>query len=290
MSDAANGQVRGAPLLLSSPAILLFAGFLAVPLALTLMLSFHVFDGMRGIQPTLTLKHYLEVFTDGYYYELFLRTAWMSLCVTAICVVIGVPETLIISRMRPAWRGTFFVVILGPLLVSVVVRTLGWEILFGRKGPINDVLVSLHLVDGPFRLMFSMTGIIIVLVHVLLPFMIIAMWGAVQKLDKQVAHAARSLGASSEKVFFRITLPQLMPGLLSGAIVVFTLSASAFATPAIIGGRRVKVVTTAIYDEFLNSMNWPMGAAIAVLLLIGIVCVVVGSNRLVERRFKQVFS
>jgi putative spermidine/putrescine transport system permease protein len=290
MSDAVNDQRGRAPLFLSLPAILLFTGLLAIPLVLTLTLSFHVFDGMKGIQPALTFNHYLKVFTDGYYYELFLRTAGMSLCVTAICVLIGVPETLIMSRMRPAWRGTFFVVILGPLLVSVVVRTLGWEILFGRRGPINDALVSLHLVDGPLRLMFSMTGIVIVLVHVLLPFMIIAVWGAVQKLDKRIAYAARSLGASPEKVFFRITLPQLMPGLLSGAIVVFTLSASAFATPAIIGGRRVKVVTTAIYDEFLHSMNWPLGATIAVLLLIGIVCIVVGSNRFVERRFKQVFS
>jgi len=129
-----------------------------------------------------------------------------------------------------------------------------------------------------------------VLTHVFLPFMIIAVWSALQRLDSQVEHAARSLGAGPLTTFRRITVPQLMPGILSGAIIVFALSASAFATPAIIGGRRVKVVATATYDEFLNSLNWPLGAAMAVLLLIAIVLVVVGCNRLVERHFKQVFA
>lgn len=289
MSDTAHRQ-GGAPWLLSLPALLLFVGLLAVPMTLTAVLSFNAFEGMRGIQPTFTITNYVEVLTDGYYYELFFRTAAMSLGVTAICVLIGVPETLILAKMRPALQGTFFVVILGPLLISVVVRTLGWQILLGRQGPVNTALVSLGVVERPVQFMYSMTGVVIVLTHVLLPFMIIAIWSTLQRLDGQVAHAARSLGAGPFTTFRRIVLPQLMPGILSGSIIVFTLAASAFATPAIIGGRRVKVVTIAIYDEFLTSLNWPLGAAIAVLLLIGIVTVVLGSNRLIERRFKQVFA
>lgn len=289
MDDTSPRQIC-LPWLLSLPSLLLFVGLLAVPMALTAVLSFHVFEGMRGIQTDLTLSNYMEVLTDGYYYELFLRTGLMSLGVTAICVLLGVPETLILAKMRPAFQGTFFVVILGPLLISVVVRTLGWQILLGRQGPVNSALLTLGLVDEPVRLLYSMTGVVIVLAHVLLPFMIVAVWSALQKLDGQVAHAARSLGAGPIKTFWRVVFPQLMPGILSGAIIVFTLAASAFATPAIIGGRRVKVVTTAIYDEFLTSLNWPLGAAIAIMLLIAIVAVVLGSNRLVERRFKQVFS
>lgn len=289
MADAARRQ-SSAPWLLSFPSLVLFVGLLAVPMALTAVLSFHVFEGMRGIQPTFTIANYVQVLTDGYYYELFLRTGLMSLGVTAICVLIGVPETLILAKMRPALQGTFFVVILGPLLISVVVRTLGWQILLGRQGPVNSALLSLGLVEEPVRFLYSMTGVVIVLTHVLLPFMIVAIWSALQKLDGQVAHAARSLGAGPITTFRRVVLPQLMPGILSGAIIVFTLAASAFATPAIIGGRRVKVVTTAIYDEFLTSLNWPLGAAIAIMLLIAIVAVVLGSNRLVELRFKQVFA
>jgi len=285
-----NFRQNGTPWLLSMPALALFLGLLAVPLALTAILSFNAFDGMRGIQPGFSLTNYIAILSDSYYYELFLRTGAMAFGVTIICIVIGVPETLILARMRPAWQGTFFVVILGPLLISVVVRTLGWQILLSRDGAVNSILLRLHLVDRPVQLLFSMTGVVIVLTHVLLPFMIIAVWSALQRFDSQAAHAARSLGAGPLTTFGRITLPQLMPGILSGAIIVFTLSVSAFATPAIIGGRRVKVVTTAIYDEFLNSMNWPLGAALAVLLLLGIVFVVVGSNQLIERKFRQVFA
>jgi putative spermidine/putrescine transport system permease protein len=285
-----NDAKSATPWLLSLPALLLFTGLLAVPLALTAILSFNAFDGMQGIQPGFSLGNYVQILSDGYYYDIFLRTAGMSLAVTLICIVIGVPEALVMARMSPVWQGTFFVVILGPLLISVVVRTLGWSILLSNKGPINTVLVGLGIVDEPVRMLFTMTGIIVVLTHVFLPFMIISVWGALQKLDNQVANAARSLGASPVTAFRRIVLPQLMPGILSGAIIVFTLSASAFATPSIIGGRRVKVVTTAIYDEFLNSLNWPLGAAISALLLIGIVLIVLGSNRFIERRFRQVFA
>lgn len=281
---------KGQQWLLSLPAIALFLGLLVVPLVLTGMLSFNAYDPNLGSQNGFTLSNYIEVFSDSYYYELFFRTALMSLGVTIISVFLGVPETIILSRMRPAWQGAFFIVILGPLLISVVVRTLGWTILLGRGGLINDGLISVGFTQTPLQLMYSMTGVVIVLTHVMLPFMIIAVWSTLQKLDPQVAHAARSLGAGPVTTFWRIILPQLLPGILSGGIIVFTLSASAFATPALIGGSRVKVVTTSIYDEFLTSLDWPLGAAVAVLLLIGIVSIVIGSNRAIERKFKQVFA
>jgi len=285
-----NFRQAGTPWLLSMPALALFSGLLVVPLILTAILSFNAFNGMSGIQPGFGLANYIAILSDGYYYELFLRTGAMALGVTVICIIVGVPETLILARMRPAWQRTFFVVILGPLLISVVVRTLGWQILLSRWGAVNSILLRLHLVNHPVQMLYSMTGVIIVLTHVMLPFMIIAVWSSLQRLDSQVAHAARSLGAGPLTTFVRIILPQLMPGILSGSIIVFTLSASAFATPAIIGGGRVQIVSTVIYDEFFNSLNWPEGAAIAVLLLLGIVFVVLGSNQFIERKFKQVFA
>jgi len=280
----------GAPWALATPALLLFAGILLVPLALTVVLSFNAFDGMRGLQPGYTFANYLEVLTDGYYREIFIRTGLMALGVTALCVLLGVPETLILSRMQAPWRGLFLVVILGPLLISVVVRTLGWSILLGNRGMVNDALQGLGITHEPIRFLFSMLGVVIALTHVLLPFMIISVWSALQKLDPQVEHAGRSLGASPATSFFRVVFPQLMPGVLSGSIIVFALAASAFATPSIIGGRRVKVVATATYDEFLNSLNWPLGATLAILLLLANILIVVGSNRMIERRFKQVFA
>lgn len=129
---------------------------------------------------------------------------------------------------------------------------------------------------------------VIALVHVMMPFMVLSVWAALQRLDPQVEHAAMSLGAGPVTILRRIVLPQVMPGVLSGAIIVFSLSASAFATPAIIGGRRLKVAATLAYDEFLNTLNWPLGAAVAVLLLLGLILIVVGANALVERRYAEV--
>jgi len=285
-----SSRRSGAPWALATPALLLFAGILLVPLALTVVLSFNAFDGMRGLQPGYTFANYREVLTDGYYHEIFIRTGLMALGVTALCVLLGVPETLILSRMQAPWRGLFLVVILGPLLISVVVRTLGWSILLGNRGIVNNALQGLGITHEPIRFLFSMLGVVIALTHVLLPFMIISVWSALQKLDPQVEHAGRSLGASPATSFFRVVFPQLMPGVLSGSIIVFALAASAFATPSIIGGRRVKVVATATYDEFLNSLNWPLGATLAILLLLANILIVVGSNRMIERRFKQVFA
>jgi putative spermidine/putrescine transport system permease protein len=137
--------------------------------------------------------------------------------------------------------------------------------------------------------MFTEAGMIVALAHVLMPFMVLSVWAALQRLDPQIENAALSLGASQPTVLRRIVLPQIMPGILAGGIIVFALAASAFATPSIIGGRRLKVASTLAYDEFLNTLNWPLGAAVAVLLLVALVAIIVASNRIVERRYAEVF-
>ncbi|MEA3087384.1 MAG: putative spermidine/putrescine transport system permease protein [Paraburkholderia sp.] len=283
-------RANAAPWLLAGPALLLFCGLLLIPLLLTAVLSFHAFDGTQGVLPTFTLSNYVEVLSDGYYHEIFLRTGGMALAVTLLCIVLGVPETIILARMKSPWRSIFLIVILGPLLISVVVRTLGWAILLGNNGLLNDALQALGMTSEPIKLVFTMTGVIIGLTHVLVPFMVIAVWATLQKLDPQVEHAARSLGAQPFAVFRRVVLPQLLPGVLSGSIIVFALAASAFATPALLGGRRLKVAATAAYDEFLNTLNWPLGATIAVLLLVANIVIILGCNRWIERRFRAVFE
>jgi len=283
-------RVGSAPWLLTGPALLVFLTLLAAPLALTAMLSLNLFSDTKGVIPVYSLANYLEVFGDDYFHEIFLRTGGMALAVTVCSVLIGVPETLIIARMRAPWRSLFLLVVLGPLLISVVVRTLGWAILLGNNGLINQALQALGVIDFPIRMMFTQFGVVLALTHVLVPFMVIAVWASLQKLDLQVEQAGLSLGASRMTTFRRVVLPQIVPGILSGSIIVFALAASAFATPAIIGGRRLKVVATAAYDEFLGSLNWPLGAAIAVLLLIANLVIVVGCSRLAERHFKHVFE
>ena len=279
-----------APYLLSLPAFLLFVGVVLIPIAMTVLLSFHDWGQYKGIQPVLILKNWREVASDGYFHEMFLRTFRVALLVTLFTAVLGAPEAYILSRMRPPWRGIFLLVVLGPLLISVVARTLGWALLFGgSSGVINKALINLGIISTPLPFMFTETGVVVALTHVLMPFMVLAVWAALQRLDPQIENAAASLGAGQATILRRIVLPQVLPGVLSGAIIVFSLAASAFATPAIIGGRRLKVAATLAYDEFLNTLNWPLGAAVATLLLLALVTIIVGCNRLLERRFAEVF-
>lgn len=284
-------EARRAPYWLTSPATLVMLALVALPLLVTLSLSFYAFDpAAGGVTDRLTWDNYLAVLTDDYYHEIFLRSAWLALLTTLICIVIGVPEAYVLAQLPARWRAVFIVIVLGPMLISVVVRTLGWAVLMGSEGVINNTLRALGLVDAPVRMMFTFGGVLVALVHVLVPFMVLAVWTSLQKIDPATEHAAESLGASRSTVMFRIVLPQVMPGILSGGLIVFALAASAFATPSIMGGRRLKVVPTTAYDEFISALNWPLGAAIAVLLLAAVLAITLGANRIVERRFKQVFQ
>ena len=279
-----------APWLLSAPALTLYATFLVAPLASVLLISFFDFAFYGGIRVTFTLKNYLEILTDGSYWEIFGRTFGVSALVTAACVVLGTAEAYVLSRMRNPWKGVFLMIVLGPLLISVVVRTLGWALLFGSTGLISKSLQSLGLASAPVNLMYTNLGVGIALTHVMVPFMVISVWASLQRVNPQTEAAAVSLGASPFTVVWRVVVPQVMPGILSGAIMVFALSASAFATPAIVGGRRLKTVATAAYDEFLNTLNWPLGAALAALLLLATLVVLLTTNRLIERRYGAVFG
>lgn len=290
MTETAAARRIVPPYLLSAPAIVLYVAMLGAPLLLTLILSFNAFDYNKGIIPVFTLENYREIVTDSYFHEIFLRTFGLALLVTVICALIGAPEAYILSRMRNPWRSLFLVVILGPLLISVIVRTLGWALLIGGSGVISTTLQSLGVIDGSFSLMFTFTGMTVALVHVLVPFMVISVWASLQKLDPSVENAGLSLGAGPFTVMRRIVLPQVMPGILSGSMIVFALTASAFATPSIIGGRRLKVVATTAYDEFLSTLNWPLGAAIAVVLLLANIAIIASYNRFIERKYAQVFE
>lgn len=278
------------PYWLSAPMLVVFFGLVLIPVGMTVLLSFYDWGQYKGIVPELTLKNWREIFEDSYFLSVFFRTLRIAFAVTVVTMLVGVPEAYILNRMRTPWRGVFLLVVIGPLLISVVARTLGWALLFGSKGLVNQALMAMGVLREPLPFMFTEWGVIVVLVHVLVPFMILAVWAALQRLDPQVENAAYSLGASPLAIWRRVVLPQIVPGILSGAVIVFSLAASAFATPAIIGGRRLKVAATLAYDEFLNTLNWPLGATVATVLLIALIAIIVCSNRLIERRFAHVFE
>ncbi|MFO1327059.1 MAG: ABC transporter permease [Rubrivivax sp.] len=278
-----NERLR--PYALSAPALALFGLMVLLPLALTLLLSFQRFHHETGVQGGFTLAAYATVLGDGYYWEVFGRTGWVALLVTLLCVAIGAPEAYILSRMRAPWRSVFLLVILAPLLVSVVVRAFGWSLVLGPSGFVNQAFEALGI--GRVRLLYTPVAVVVALVHVMLPFMVIPVWTSLQKLDPMVENAALSLGASRPTVWRRVVLPQVTPGLLSGALIVFALSASALAIPGLLGGRRVKMVATLIYDEYLHELNWPLGAAIALALLLVNLAVMGTTTALLEGRYRR---
>jgi len=157
------------------------------------------------------------------------------------------------------------------LLTSAVVRTFGWMILLANNGIFNKSLINVGIINSPIRLMYNELGIIIALAEVLLPFMILALDAALLNIDKQLYDAARNLGAGAVRIFWQVTLPLSMPGIISGSILVFSLAISAYVTPALIGGPRVPVMSTTIYQQGIALLNWPFGAAIAFILLAALV-------------------
>ena len=283
--SAGPGHRRLAPYALTAPAALLFLGLVILPLILTVILSFYSYKHTTGIDTTLTLEHYRLVLSDSYYLGIFWRTLRLALLTTLICLVVGAPEAYILSRMRDPWRSVFLLVIIGPLLVSVVVRAFGWSMLLGSTGLVNSLLMLAGI--GPVKLLYTETAIVIALVHVMLPFMVIPVWTSLQKLDPAVEAAALTLGASPFTALRRVVMPQVTMGILSGSLIVFGLSASAFAIPGLLGGRRLKMAATLVYDEYMHELNWPLGATIAILVLAANLVIMLAYNRALEQRARR---
>jgi putative spermidine/putrescine transport system permease protein len=266
------------------PAVITFVIVFAVPMVLIFKLGVSTEDG------AFSLQNFFAIAGDEYYQEIFARTFKLAALVTIVAVAIGIFEGYYLNGLFGRMRMLVLMAILGPLFVSVVVRTLGWQIILGNNGPISQFLQMIGLAKGPADLLFGELAIFIGLLHMVLPYMILNIWTALMSYDDKTEKAARSLGAGSGTVFFKIVLPQIMPGVLSGALTVFALSMSAFATPALLGGRTTKVVATAVYDEFLSTFNWNLGASIAIILLALNIFTAFFLNKWVERKFKGVFA
>ena len=214
------------------------------------------------------MRHYAKLVTDSYYLEIIGRTLGLGLTVTALTLVIGYPVAFFLARTRSRWRGWLTILVVFPLLLNLVVRTFGWIALLAQNGLVNQALIALGLVDAPVKLLFNFAGLLIGLTHIFLPFMVLVLVGAIQNIPRDVEDAARVLGASWASAFVRVTLPLSAPGVLSGSILVFVLTISALVTPRLLGGPTYQVMSTLIYDEFLQRLNWPAGSAQALLLTV----------------------
>jgi putative spermidine/putrescine transport system permease protein len=272
---AGRRQFAG-PWLLVLPAALLLTIFLLIPYLNIVLMSFRTPGQGTPYGHGFTIDNYLRFFSDGFYLFQVFNTLWIGFLTTAICLVVGFPVAWQLARGNMRFRGLAYGLVLSPLLVGIVIRSYGWTILLGNAGLIKRALMSLGIIDAPLPLMYNALGIVIALVHVFLPFMILPIMAAIQGVDPSLDAAARSLGASPFTAFRRITLPLSLPGIQAGCILVFVLSLSAYVTPSLIGGLRVKTMAVTVVDALIDTFQWPWGSALALMLSVtGALCVVV---------------
>ncbi|MBI2527352.1 MAG: ABC transporter permease [Candidatus Rokubacteria bacterium] len=276
---------------LVGPALFLFLALLVSPMLNLLAQSFLEFRPNVGIIPRLTVANYTTFLTDPFYLGVLARTLRLAVIVAVVCVAVGYPVAYQLARTEGRRRAYLTLVVASPLLISVIVRTFGWLVILGPNGLINALLQWLHLIDEPQRLLFTEGAVVVGLVHVFLPFMILSITASLERIDPSLERAARNLGASPRRAFWRITLPLSLPGVLAGTVIVFALSTSAFVTPAILGGSQIKVMSALIYQQNLLLLNWPFGGAMSVIILLITSGVTLGYTRLLEGgRYRVVFQ
>jgi putative spermidine/putrescine transport system permease protein len=236
-----------------------------------------------------TLDNLRRFVTGGYYWGVVGTTLELAGACTVVCVAIGYPAALALSRARSgAGRAAAYFLIFSPLLTSVIVRTYGWEIVLGDAGVINRTLSWLGLTDQPVHLLYEFTGVVVAMVHVLLPFMVFPIVGVLAQLDPALEEAAADLGASRTQTFWRVVMPLSVHGVLVGIQLTFALAASAFATPSLLGGGRVQVLASLVYTD-VGGLDWPL-AAVESYVLLALALVVISllaiPMRLVQRRLR----
>jgi ABC-type spermidine/putrescine transport system permease subunit I len=245
-------------------------GFFPALPALILLLAFFLFPVVRMLGFSVeagTLDWYAKALGEGLYLQVFWNTFEIALLVTGCCLLLGYPLGFLIATTTPAWATLGFIFVLLPLWTSVLVRTYAWMVLLGRNGIFNRWLIDAGIISDPLPLLHNFTGVLIGMVHVLLPYMVLPIYGAVRRLDPAVVAAAQGLGASNWRIFWRIHVPLTLNGVFAGCVLVFVLSLGFFITPALLGGGRVMMIAVLIEQQVRETLNWPFAAALSFVLL-----------------------
>jgi putative spermidine/putrescine transport system permease protein len=241
-------------------------GFVA-PVANLLVLSFQKAEGTGALLGGFTFETWAAVLQDTFYLHLIVNSIVTSFVITLLTLVTSYPIALYLHRSRGTWRSVLLVLVISPLLLSAVVRTYGWIAILNDQGVVNRLLMFLGM-SSPIRLVYNQTGVAIGLTEILMPYMILALLAGFGRLDRQAEEAALTLGATPFTVFRRIILPLSLPGIALGSLLCFVLAVSSFITPKLLGGGRVFLLATEIYDQAIVSLNWPVAATLSGIILI----------------------
>ncbi|MEM9522606.1 MAG: ABC transporter permease [Pseudomonadota bacterium] len=206
------------------------------------------------------------------YVKIFARTLLLSLLITGLCLVLGFPIAHLLATLPLRYSNLLMILVLLPFWTSLLVRTTSWIVLLQSQGVLNDSMVALGVIEdeGRFQMIYNQTGTIVAMTHILLPFMVLPLYSVMRPINPAYVRAARSLGATSWTAFRRIYFPQTVPGIGAGALLVFILAVGYYITPALVGGADGQLISNLIAFHMTRSLNWSLAAALAAILLGGI--------------------
>ncbi|AXB31417.1 TPA: spermidine/putrescine ABC transporter permease PotB [Vibrio campbellii] len=239
--------------------------FVLVPNIMIIGTSFLTRDEANLIELTFTFDNYLRLL-DPLYAKVLMHSFYMAIIATLLCLVIGYPFAYIVAKMPEKWRPFMLFLVIVPFWTNSLIRTYGLKIVLGTQGILNKSLMAMEIIDKPMRLMYTETAVMIGLVYILLPFMILPLYSAIEKLDNTYIEAAKDLGANKFQTITKVILPLTMPGIIGGCLLVLLPALGMFYISDLLGGAKNLLIGNVIKSQVLNARDWPFGAATSIAL------------------------
>jgi spermidine/putrescine transport system permease protein len=259
----------GLAVLLLPPLLTLLLLFV-VPMSFMVVYSFWSVDDNYQLSQITTLDQYAKVFANPIYLQTLLNSAIMAVLTTIVCVMLSLPLGWFIARsVSPRWRRLLIIALILPGWVSLLIRTYSINLLLGEAGLLNWGLAETGLIHNPLRILFTKPAVVIGLLYIYLPYTLVPIYGAIERLDGAVLEAAENLGAGAMRRFFKVVLPLIMPGMVAGCIITFIPALGEYLVPNLLGGLQGTMYGNLIATAF-QSFNWPLGSALSVVLLLAI--------------------
>jgi len=255
---------------LVTPLIIFFVAFFVIPVGLLLATSFNPpAVGQVQVSGDFTLDNFIRFFSRNNFMLAAVRSLVLAGIVSFVTLIVAYPIAFVIAKTNHPGRNTFLtILVLVPMQLDMVIRLYGMMVILGDNGLINQILLGSGLIAESLPLMYNFLGVVLGLVQFALPFMILSLVGVIRKIDPNLEEAARSLGATRRRAFYRITLPMSMPGILAGTLLVFALSISSYIVPALMGGFKVGVIPIHLYQQVAEMARFQFGSAVAIILLL----------------------
>ncbi len=272
-------------LVLLGPGLGWLAVFLVVPCAVVFAYSFFERGVYGGIDYAFTLENYVRA-VDPLYLSIFLKSARIAGLTTIVALLVGYPVAYFIATGAKHRQVSLLILVMLPFWSNYLIRTYAWIVLLNREGLINRALTGLGLIEQPLPLLYNDFAIVVGLLYGYLPFMVLALYASISRLNPEMREASADLGAPSWRTFLRVTLPLTLPGIGAGSVFVFVLSIGNFITPDLLGGGRSIMIGNLIYDQFLTARDWPFGSSLA-FLLIGVMLLLLFVQAWVVRRGQE---